>query len=238
MLSLFRRELGYYWRADVGATVMALTLFIDGLLFNAIAVGTLPRRSSQVLEDFFYLASGPTMLAAVLLSMRLLAEERQRKTLVLLSCSALAERDIVLAKFLAAYAFLAATIVSSAYMPALVLWHGNVALGHVVAGYVGLLLLGAASLAIGLLASALAASQLFAALLAACALCVATALWRLAPLAGPPLGEVLAYLALHDRHFRPTMHGILDTGDAVYYLSVTAAALSCATRVLETRRWR
>lgn len=238
MLSLLRRELGYYWRADVGPIVLALTLFVEGLLFNAVAIGVVPRRSSEVLEDFFYLASGPTMLAAVLLSMRSFAEERQRRTLVLLSCSALAEWEVVCGKFAAAYLFLATTTLSSAYMPLLVAWHGEVSLGHVAAGYVGLLLLGAASLAVGLLASALAASQLFAALLAACVLCVWTALWRLAPLAGPPLGDVLAYLALHDRHFRPAMRGILDVGDVVFYTSVTLAALSCATRVLEARRWR
>jgi ABC-2 type transport system permease protein len=46
------------------------------------------------------------MAASVFLSMRLLAEERQNGTMVLLASSPVHERDIVLGKFLSALIFL------------------------------------------------------------------------------------------------------------------------------------
>ncbi|MBI3178948.1 MAG: hypothetical protein HYZ27_04765, partial [Deltaproteobacteria bacterium] len=36
---IMRRELGYYQRSPVGVIIIAVVLVIDGLLFNAFAVG-------------------------------------------------------------------------------------------------------------------------------------------------------------------------------------------------------
>ena len=238
MLILWRRELAYYLWAKSGYVILAAALFVDGLLFNAFAVGPGMRRSTEVLESFFYLTSGITMAASILLAMRLVAEERQNKTLVLLACSPLTETQVVYGKFLAALTFVALLLAATGYMPALIFVHGQVALGHVAAGYLGLLLLASSCLAIGTLCSALSPTQLVAAI-ASCSLVAAQlALWLLARIASPPMGELLGYLSLYDRHFRPFMQGIVHTGDVVFYLSLTYVALTAATCAMEARRWR
>ena len=66
-------------------------LLIDGLLFYGFALTNGPRLSAEVLRDFFFYTSGTTAVAAVLLSMRLFAEERQTGTLVLLSTAPVRE---------------------------------------------------------------------------------------------------------------------------------------------------
>lgn len=233
-----RREVAAYLRSPMGFVIIAVVLMIDGLLFNAWALGATARRSSDVLEIFFYCASGTTVLASIFIAMRLIAEERQTGTLVLLATSPIRDWQLVLGKFLSAFIFLAIMTLATAYMPALVMVHGKVSLGHIVAGYTGLLLIGSASLALGLLCSALAPNQLVAAILSAAVISIFILLWLLSHIASPPLDVLLAYLSLHDKHFRPFMRGLISIQDVTFYLSLTYVALLCATRVLETRRWR
>ena len=235
---IVRRELGVYLRSPLGYIIIAVALVIDGLLFNAWAIGAGQRKSSEVLEIFFYCQSGTTLLASIFISMRLIAEERQNGTLVLLSTSPLRDWEVVVGKFAAALVFLGILNALSAYMPALIMVHGKVSLGHVIAGYTGLMLLGGAALAIGLLCSAVSPNQLVAAILAAAVTTVFVLLLLLSKIASPPLEDVLAYLSLHDKHFRPFMRGLISLQDVVFYVSLTYVALTMATRVLETRRWR
>jgi len=59
-----------------GYIIAAAVLLVDGILFNAFALGAQQdKHSAEVLSDFFYFSSGTTMIAAVFLSMRLIAEE-------------------------------------------------------------------------------------------------------------------------------------------------------------------
>jgi len=238
VIYILRRELSQYLRSPMGYIIIAAVLAIDGLLFNAWAVGEGQRRSGEVLEMFFYLTSGPTLLASIFIAMRLIAEERQTGTLVLISTAPVRDYELVLGKFLGALTFLSAMTAMSVYMPVLVMLHGKVSLGHVLVGYLGLILLGAAALALGLLCSAVAPNQLIAAILGAAVITVFVLLWLLSRIASPPLETLLGYLSIHDKHFRPFMRGILSVQDVVFYLSLVYVALVATTRVLEARRWR
>ena len=73
VILLARRELATFLNTWWGWAILAMVLLIDGLLFNAFAMGSAPRFSADVLEDFFYFSSGTTMVAGVLITMRLLA---------------------------------------------------------------------------------------------------------------------------------------------------------------------
>ena len=149
VLLIARRELGAYLRTMSGYVIIAVMLFIDGLLFNAYAAQGGGKRSSEVLADFFTLTSGITLVGTVFLSMRLIAEERQTGTIALLYSAPVLDVEIVLGKFLASLAFLSVFFLATLYMPALVAVYGKVAPGHIAAGYLGLLLVGSAGLAIG-----------------------------------------------------------------------------------------
>jgi len=237
VLLIARRELQGYLRTMTGWIIAAAVLLIDGLLFNAVAMDG-QRRSAEVLSRFFYFASGPTMVAAIFLSMRLLAEERQLGTLDLLYSSPVRDREIVLGKFLSALAFLTGLTLLTLYMPLLIGVHGRVSVGHLVAGYLGLTLLGAASLALGTLGSSLARNQVVAAILGAAILVSLLLAWLLSGATEPPFSKLLSAVALHNAHFPPFQSGQIHLRDVVYYLAVTWVALFATTRVLEARRWR
>jgi ABC-2 type transport system permease protein len=178
------------------------------------------------------------MLASIFIAMRLIAEERQTGTMVLLTTSRVADYQIVLGKFLGALCFLAVMTALTAYMPALVMVRGKVSFGHIAAGYLGLMLIGSATIALGLLCSAIAPNQLVAAVLSAAVVAVFILLWLLSKVASPPVDGLIAYLSLHDKHFRPFMRGLISIQDVVFYVSLTYLALLMSTRVIEARRWR
>ncbi len=232
-----RRELTAYLRSPLGASVIAGALLIDGIWFYWKGL-TEKLLSAQVLSEFFYGASGTTMIAGIILAMRLLAEERQTGTITLLNTSPIKDGEIVVGKFVSAFAVLGLMTLLTIYMPLLIFVNGKVSVGHILVGYAGLLLLGAASLSIGLFASALARSQVVAAITGALILAPLVLLWAVAKAVDPPLNEFLSALAIHHENFRPFMNGILDLGPVVYYLAVTYFFLLAATKTLEARRWR
>lgn len=236
-LLVARRELGAYVRSPLGYIVAAVLLALDGLLFNAFALGWGQRLSAEVLMQFFYFTFGITVAAAVMLSMRLLAEERQAGTLVLLRTSPLAEWEFILGKYLSAMIFLGLMTLATIYMPLLILVNGKISVGHLVVGYLGLLLAGSAALAIGILGSSLAGNQVVAVVVGgALAVGLVTCFW-LGKITDPPLTEILASLALYNKHFVSFRSGVLHLRDVVYYLSVTWFCLLLAVRVEAARRW-
>jgi ABC-2 type transport system permease protein len=237
-LLIMRRELGAYFRSMTGYIIAAAVLVVDGILFNAFAMGGTDKRSGEVLALFFYFSSGTTMIASIFISMRLLAEEKQTGTLVLLTSSPVRDRDITIGKFLSGWLFLSFITLLTAFMPALIMVNGKIALGHVLSGYLGLLLLGSATLAIGTLGSALARTQVLAAIISGGLVVALIIAWLVARVTEHPLNLVFESLALYHRHFPPFQVGVVHLRDVVYYLALTYFALFCATRVLEARRWR
>lgn len=238
-LLIARRELGAYLRSWSGYIIAAAVLVADGLLFNGFVLGAAgEHRSAEVLSNFFYISSGVTMTAAIFLSMRLVAEERQTGTLVLLTSSPVRDREIIAGKFISALVFLALILLTTLFMPALIMVNGKLSIGHVAAGYLGLLLLGGAALAIGTLGSALARTQLLAVILSAGMLVSLVVVWWVGTVTERPLNDVFVALALWGRHFPPFQAGIINLRDVVYYLAITYFSLYAATRALEARRWR
>jgi gliding motility-associated transport system permease protein len=235
---IMRRELAAYLRSMTGYVIAAAVLIVDGLLFNAFALGGGEKLSSEVLSMFFYFSSGTTIIAIVFISMRLFAEERQTGTLVLLTSSPVHDWEIVIGKFLSALIFLSLLTAATVFMPLLIFVNGKISLGHMAAGYLGLFLLGSATLAIGTFGSALARTQVLAAIFSGCIVVAMIVAWMLAKVTEAPLNDMFTALALHGRHFPPFQAGAVHLRDVGYYLMVTYVALFSATRVMEARRWR
>ncbi len=237
VLLIARRELGAYVRSPLGAIIISVALLLNGILFYVFALSK-SLKSGEMLAQFFYYASGVTAAAALFLSFRLIAEERQTKTFTLLSTSPVSDVQIVLGKFVSALAMVTLLTLLSLYMPALLYVEGKVSVGHIAVGYLGLFLIGAASTAMGLFASTLTRSQVIAVILGALILVVMLVLWTLAKQAEPPVSDYLAALSFHHLNFRSFQYGILELRGVAYYLVMTYVFLLAATKVLEARRWR
>jgi ABC-2 type transport system permease protein len=235
---IYRRELGAYLRSPLGYVVAALYLLLCGILFQIFALEG-KHLSAEVLRRYFMWSSGITVAAGIALTFRLVAEERQQHTIVLLNTSPVRDVEIVLGKFFAALIFLALMLALSVYIPMLILVNGKISVAQVVVGYLGLFLLGATGLAIGLLASSFARHQLIAAAVAAALAFFIYSLYPLAAKLDEPLKAVVQDLGLWHGHFAQSfMQGVFSLKDAVYYLAMTYFCLLLATKVMEAKRWQ
>lgn len=232
------RELRAYARSPLGYIVAAVTLLIEGIYFYAFGLGKGALLSAQVLGIFFEGASGASIVVAALLAMRLLAGEKETGTLVLLNTAPLRERDVVLGKFLAGLAFLAALAALTVYMPALIFVNGKVSVGHILVGYTGVVLVSGAALAIGLFGSAISPNQVVAALVSGALLGTLFLIFFVAPATDPPINGFLSALAIFHVRQRSFMLGVLKLENVLYNVAVAYLFLLAATKTLEARRWR
>jgi ABC-2 type transport system permease protein len=235
---IYRRELGAYLRSPFGWAIAAILLLVDGVLFQSQAmVGEM--LSADVLVKFFEFTGVVACIAAVVLSGRLIAEDRQNHSMVLLNTSPVRDTEIIAGKFLSAVTFLAIMMALSLYMPLLIKVNGKVTGAQIFVGYLGVLLLGATVTAIGVFASALTRHQLLAYVIAAAITGVMSLLYPLAVRLDEPVRGALSLIDLWWIHYQNGfMRGVVNVRDIIYYVGVTYVFLLLAVKTLEAKRWQ
>ena len=174
------------------------------------------------------------LLIVPLLGMRAIAGERQTGTLPLLLASGLSDARIVLGKFLALSAVFSVLIALAFAMPLSLELGTTLDLGRLCAAAFGLVLFAAALTALALCASSYAQQPVVAAIFA---LATNLVLWMLdagARFEGVTSGFI-NYLAL-PTHLEPFLHGVISTVDIIYFVLLSAVALTLAARRLGTIR--
>ena len=235
---IYRRELGAFLRSPFAWVIASLVLLVDGIFFRGFVLPG-EQLSAIVLERFFYYSSGVVMFAGILLSFRLIAEERTSHSMVLLNTSPVRDSQIIVGKFLAALTFLAILLVLTLYMPLLIKVRGKITSSQIVVGYFGLLLLGSATLSVGLFASSMVKNQLLAAIIATVIIVVMVFLFQFAKTLEGTVRDVLQELDLWWIHFQNGfMRGVLNLKDLIYYLAVIYFFLLLSVKTLEAKRWQ
>ncbi len=234
---IYRRELLVYFQSIIGRSIGALALLIMGIGFQVFQAKS--SLSGEMLSQFFYVSSGVTIGMGILLSVRLISEERQNGSLLLLSTSPVRETEIILGKFFAALTFLAVILAVSVYIPLLIKSEGRITGSQIFVGYLGLFLLGSACLAIGVFASTIARQQIVAAALGTAIVVIMILLFQLGTKVDPPMKDVLAELDLWWIHYQQGfMKGIFNLKDVIYYVAMTYFFLLLSVKTLEAKRWQ
>ena len=234
MLAIWKRELQSYFYTPVGYVFMGVFLALSGTFFYMLILGS---RSSDVLT-FLGQLSYLWMLLSPVLTMRLLAEEKQKRTDQLLLTSPVSLPGIVLGKYLAAFTVMIFTVLLTLIYVLIIAMYGAVYPSELLVGYLGFILQGGAFLALDLFISGCASSQVTAAVTA---FGVNLALWLLDLLAGSMtqswVRDVLYFFSLYDR-YNPFLMGRLSFASIGYDLSFIAAFLALTIHRLDSRRYR
>ena len=234
MLAIWKRELQSYFYTPVGYVFMGVFLALSGTFFYMLMLGS---RSSDVLT-FLGQLSYLWMLLSPVLTMRLLAEEKQKRTDQLLLTSPVSLPGIVLGKYLAAFTVMIFTVLLTLIYVLIIAMYGAVYPSELLVGYLGFILQGGAFLALDLFISGCASSQVTAAVTA---FVVNLALWLLDLLAGSMtqswVRDVLYFFSLYDR-YNPFLMGQLSFASIGYDLSFIAAFLALTIHRLDSRRYR
>ena len=233
MITIFKREFLAYFRTPVGYVFLGVFTALSGVIFY---LGNLATLSGELLIYLSQLTM-LTMLLTPVLTMRLLCEERQRRTDQLLLTSPVSLTAIVLGKYLAAATVLGLAVLLTHVYVLIIGLYGTLYAGEWFVGYLGLMLQGLSFLALDLLMTCFASSQLSAATGAFGANFV---LWLLdllaqyAPIGA--LGDALRFMSLY-RRYEPFILGQLSFANILFFLSFIAACLVGTIHMLDGKRF-
>ncbi len=228
------KEFRSYFQSTIAYIFITLFLVLTQWLFfqGFFVIG------QATMRDFFALIPIVFLLFVPAATMRLWAEEKKLGTVELLLTLPVTDWQAVLGKFLAAWAFLAVTVLLTLPLTLTVVSLGNPDNGALVGGYLGSLLLGGAYIAIGLWASSLTQNQIVAFIVTVVLCFVLYIIGDPIVLSSIPkaLAPFFAGLSL-SAHFESIGRGVVDSRDILYYLSVIAFFLFLNVRSIESRKW-
>jgi ABC-2 type transport system permease protein len=228
-----KREIRTYFNSPVAYIVVMVFMLLTGyLFFNQLFL-------EKQAELRYYFTLTPLIFTFIIpaITMRLLAEEKGSGTLEMLITMPVRDWEVVLGKFMAGMAMLAAIVGMTLFYALTVAALGPVDRGPVITGYLGLLLMGGAYVAIGVMASSLTRNQIVAFILAFAISFALFIFGQVIQFAPDWLSPVLAYLSMGN-HFESFSRGVIDSRDVLFYLSLMAVALVIASASLESRKWK
>ncbi|HEX5337223.1 MAG TPA: ABC transporter permease subunit [Gallionella sp.] len=190
-----------------------------------------PGVTTTVAAPLFNTVALLMMMLVPMFTMRLIAEERRNQTLALLLSAPLSSRQIVLGKFFGLLAFLVVLTISVPLMLYTLALGTHLDHGLLLSNLLGLLLLTASYIALGLYVSALTNQPIIAAI---GALAVLIGLW-LADI-GASAENSPWHLFSPFNHFQNFNAGLLDSGDAAFFVLFSATFLLLAMRRLHNNR--
>jgi ABC-2 type transport system permease protein len=171
------------------------------------------------------------------ITMRLFAEEKRNGTIELLATSPIQDFEIILGKWLASVALYAGMLLLTGLNLAFVFKYGNPDWKPMAGGYLGLLLQASALLAIGTFISSLTKNQIIAGAASFGACLLIFVLGWASGYETSTWAQTLSYMSV-TTHMESFAKGVLDSKDAVYYVTVIFLGLFLTARSLESLRWR
>ena len=233
MTAIWSREVKSYFHTPVGYVYMGVFLALSGVLFD---VQILQQRSSD-LPTLIGQMSYLWMLLCPVLTMRLMAEEKQNHTDQLLLSSPASLPGIVVGKYLAAVTVQLLTVLLSTVLAGIVWMYGRIYPMELLTAYLGLILQGFAFIALDLLMASLAFSQVTAFLMAFGANLL---LWMLDMVSGSvsgPLASVISFVSLYVRN-EPFLMGQMSFASILFDLALTALFLVLTVYGMDRKRRR
>lgn len=267
-----KREFLSYFVTPVGYVVVGTFTAISGLAFavsflfyaratqnpSAYAYSSVPDFEETLLSPFLVFCGMLIMFMGPLITMRLLAEEKNRGTMELLLTHPLRDREIILGKYCAALSMLMVLMGSICVHLCIVGHYVDVEPAVLAFGLLTVFLMGAAFFSMGLFVSAVTSNQITAATMT-------FGLWLVSYILGS-LGEdlpkdnpapegwaewardaiglgygvfrnLVQQLPL-DAHAKDMAQGIVQPKDIAYYVLFAIFFLFLTFRALETRKWR
>lgn len=233
-MAIWKREMQSYFFTPAGYLFMGVFLALSAVMFY---LQILVQRSSDLLT-FIGQMSYLWMLLCPILTMRLLAEERQKRTDQLLLTSPVSVGGIVLGKYLAAVAVMLITVLLTGLFVLIVAIYGRVYPGEMMVGYLGFVLQGCAFIALDLLISACAHTPVSAAVMAFGA---NFALWILdmveTAVTADWAADILRFFSLYQRN-EPFLMGQLSFASIGFDVSFALACLVLTIHALDSRRYK
>jgi ABC-2 type transport system permease protein len=246
-----RKELRSYFVSPVAYLLLAMFAVIFGFFFwNILGYFVFRAMETQMRGQMFPMNVNEEVIRPLLsnvsviglflipmITMRLFAEEKRTGTIELLATSPVSDVEVILGKWLSAMVLYSSMLLLTALNFLFIFGYGHPDWKPLVIGYLGLLLQAGALLAIGTFISTLTKNQIIA---GAATFGVCLLLWVLEWVSGyesATWARVMSYMSVIT-HFESFAKGLLDSKDAIFYVTLIFLGLFLTARSMESLRWR
>lgn len=221
---------------------IGIFLLACGLMFWFFPDTSILEYGYAEMNGFFSLVPYLFMFLISAITMRSFAEERKEGTYVLLATKPLTNMQVISAKYLACIVLVVFSLV-----PTLVYYYsiyqlglpkGNIDTGAVIGSYLGLFLLGNAFTAIGVFASSITKNQIIA-------FAISVFLCFFAYSGFDSISRISVFSSVESTlmnlgiaaHYQSISRGVLDTRDAIYFITFVALFLGFTKLAIGGRKW-
>lgn len=246
-----RKELRSYFVSPIAYILFVMFALIFGWFFwNMLGAFVFYSMAAQMRGEMFPMNINESIIRQLLgnmnvvnlffiplISMRLFAEEKRNGTIELLSTSPVRDGEVILGKWLASVLLYAGIMVVTALNFAFLFKYGNPDWKPMAVGYLGVLLQAAALLAIGTFISTLTKNQIIAGAITFGVCLLIFVFGWVGGYESSTWAQVMTYMST-TTHMESFIKGVIDSKDAIYYLSVIFLGLFLTARSLESLRWR
>ncbi len=267
-----KREFAAYYLRPMGYIVTGMFALIAGMAFSisfltyvdmsqspgTYAYASVPDFEETLLSPYLVFCGLLIMFLSPLLTMRLLAEEKQRGTIEMLLTHPLRDREIIFGKYLAALGMVLVMMLIISVNLCLVAYFVDIEPAVLVFGVLTVFLMSAAFMSLGLFVSAVTRHQISAGVITFGLFFLfyilgtvgedlpsenpAPELWPqlLRTTVGGAYGvfRTLVIELAPDAHAKDMALGIVQPQDIAYYVLFSALFLFLTFRALESRNWR
>ncbi len=199
----------------------ASLLLLLGIATHTHVLGERPKLATVLMSDFLYVCSVLSMIAPILIAIKVFAEPRMDGRDVWYETAPQNKSSILLQRFLAGLVFYSFLLLLSCYFPLYLLFAAGASWTHLLVGYVGLLSLGASILAVSTFFCSLRFPVWVSALLSIVTLALLLLMWKFSQWTSSSWQGFFAYFSLHDQHFDAFRRGLFKTGSFFFYMGVT-----------------
>jgi ABC-2 type transport system permease protein len=246
-----RKELGSYFASPIAYVLLVMFGVVFGYMFwNALGEFVVAGIQSEMSGRSFPMNLNEWIIRPLLsnlnvinlffvplITMRLFAEEKRTGTIELLATSPVRDIEIILGKWLASVVLYACLLLFTALNFAFLFKYGNPDWKPLLVGYLGIFLLAGALLAIGTFISSITKNQIIA---GAITFGVCLLLYVFGWVSGyetATWARVLSYMSVAT-HIESFEKGVLDSKDAIFFLTLIFLGLFSTARSMESLRWR
>ncbi len=250
MLAVFKREFKAYFSNPLGFIILAVIYFFLGLGFSQIYGAGAPYVEYAVL---FPAQIGLLFFVIPVITMRLFSDERRQKTDQVLFTAPVKLINIVMGKFLAAFALFALGFAPTIIYQIIVMAYVSVNLFYYIYALIGIMLFGASLIAVGMFISSLTESPIISIIFTLIINLFIMFAGSFASMVTVPTStstvfeKVWAWIVQQFVNFLNGMDfiSVLESfsiqsfavKDVIYFISIAVAFIFLTERSLEKRRW-
>lgn len=243
MFTIFKKELSSFFSSISGYVVMIVFLLALGLFVWVFPDSNVLDYGYASLDPLFFYAPWIFIFLIPAITMRSFSDEIKTGTIELLNTRPVTDLQIILGKYFASLFMVVFSIA-----PTLLYFYsvyqlgsskGNMDIGATIGSYIGLIFLSATFVSIGIFTSSITGNQIVAFILAVF-ICFFSyqafdLLSKLNFFAGT-LDTIIQNIGINF-HYQSISRGVVDTRDALYFISFITIFILMTRTSLQSRKW-